>query len=232
MTLIETVDYARYLLNEPLDSNRTFYDGTSSFFADSALVNYFNQAQREIQSVIVQAYENYFVTHSDINIVAGTDEYALHSQVMKIVRVEYIGDNNINSPEEIYPITFNEKEYYHNANLDVTALGTVQAYALKDKSFVLRPRPEVTQNCAVRYYFIKVLSDLTASGAISEIPIQFHEVLGLGITVRAMIQQEGTTDSYTVINNRYREMIENIKLWAENYQVQRPRSVRRVKRWG
>src|SRR3990167_758902 len=112
MTLIEVIDLARALLNEPLATSRAdnaFPDDTSSFFTDTEIVRFINQAQRELNMTVIQSYENYLTTEADLNISANVDAYTLNTAVIKILRVEDIR----NSPAtEIFPISLNEKELY------------------------------------------------------------------------------------------------------------------------
>ena len=61
-TVVQIIDTARALINEPLESSRTFPDDTSSFFADSTLLKFFNSTQLEMANNIIDADENYFLT--------------------------------------------------------------------------------------------------------------------------------------------------------------------------
>lgn len=230
MTVIQIVDYARNLLNEPLSSGRTFPEDSSSFFADTVLLNYLNREQSVVQNHLIQSFENYFVTEANISLVNGTDEYALNSSVIKILRVEWIA-NDINNPTEIIPISFNDKEMYTGLNIDTTAASDVSAYTIKGNNMVLRPRPQRTTASAVRYYYVKKLADLTTASDVSEIPEQWHELMAWGVYKRALIQQEGAAESIAVANGEYNRYLEDLKQWAENRQIQRPRFVKRRKTW-
>jgi hypothetical protein len=231
MTLIEVIDLARNLLNEPLDSSRTFPDNSSNYFTDQVLMNYFNQTQQEIAETIRQSFEHYFVTSTTVDIVADQGEYTLNSAVMKIVRVEWISPDPL-APTEIFPITFNEKDNYQGLNATISGAGEVRVYSIVGDSLSLRPLPERNINSAVRYWFDKKLTDLTAGSAISQIPPAYHEVLAWGIVKKALFQQEALGDSIVVANNEFNRLKQEIQVWAEDRQIQRPRTVRRRKNWG
>lgn len=229
MTVIETIDFARDLLNEPLDSARTFPDDVSSgFFKDTTLLNYFNREQQIIQQELIQSFEHYFVTSTTIDIVNGTDEYTLTSGVIKIVRVEYIG-HDIDNPVEIIPQSFNEKEFNHDYYSTVSGAGDVRAYSIKGDALVFRPRPKVSKASAVRYYYVQKLPDLSSGSSTSLIPEQFHEVLAWGIYKRALLMQEGNVEAVAAANSEYNRLIVSMRSWAENRQIQRPRQVKRRK---
>lgn len=226
MTTIETIDLARSLLNEPLDSARTFPDNSSNFYQDSVLLKYYNQTQQEIANVIVQAYENYFATSTDITIIANQDTYTLHSSVLKVTRMEWIKDD-VTNPEEIKPISFNEKD---DAISSITRTNsTTRAYAINGDSLILRPYPVNSEASAIRCHFIKKIPDSTAGSSVSEIPSTYHEALAWGIVKKALFQQEAGADSMAMASNEYSRIINKITEWCENRQIQMPRSVKRRK---
>ena len=121
MTLIEVVDFARDLLNEPLESSRTFPDDTSNYFRDTTLVKYFNQTQQELSNVIRESFENYFVTSTSISIVNGQTRYPMPADHVKTLRMEWVYPEETNATE-IVPISFNEKDYYHGRVFGITSV--------------------------------------------------------------------------------------------------------------
>lgn len=227
MTVIETIDLARELLNEKLDSTRTFPDDTNSFYEDSTLLGFFNREQQIIQNVLIQSFENYFITSTSISVVNGTDEYAMASGVVKILRVEWAADSADQDPTEMYPISFNEKEIYQGFNIGVTAVGDARTYAIKGNSLVIRPAPKTSKANAIKYYYVQRLPDLTSGTSTSAIPAQYHEAISWGIYKRALIQQEASTESVAVALNEYNRLVKEMMSWAENRQIQKPRFVKR-----
>lgn len=229
MTVLEVIDLARDLLNERLDSTRTFPDNSSNFYADNTLLGYLNREQQIIQNHLVQAFENYFVTNANISLSVDVDEYAINSSALKVLRMEWIADNSLN-PSEIVPINYNQKENYSGLVYDITGTGRVRCYAIKGDTFTLRPVPKVAQTNAIRYHFVKKLADLNSQSQVSEIPETWHEILAWGIYKRALLQQEGSIDSYSVASKEYSQMVENMIAQAEDRQIQKPRYVQRNRR--
>ena len=226
MTVLETIDLARNMLNEPLDASRTFPDNSSNFYTDTVLLNYLNREQQLLQNFIIQSHENYFVTSVNVNIVSNTDEYALNSSVIKILRMEWIADDPLRSTE-IHPISFNEKENYIGLSHGITGTGEIRAYAIKGDTLTFRPVPSTTTASAVRYYFVKKLADLVSQSQVSEVPENYHEILSWGIYKRALLQQEGSAESYAVASKEYESMVEEMMKQLDDRQIQRPRYVKR-----
>lgn len=229
MTVIETVDFCRDLLNEPLDSTRTFPDDSSSFYKDTTLLGYFNREQQVVQQVLIQSFENYFITSTSIDTVNNQEEYTMATSVMKILRMEWIGNGTGSDPIEIFPMSVNEKEYYQGLRIGVTSVGSVRTYAIKGRSFIFRPKPQTTQNSAIKYYFVQRLSDLSSGTSTSLVPPQYHEAIGWGIYKRALVQEEASVESITVALSEYNRLISEMRLSAENRQIQKPRFVKRRK---
>lgn len=221
MTLIETIDAARGLLNEPLDSSRTYPDNTSSFWTDSILTTYFNIIQQEVQQEIIQTFEDYFLTSTDLAIVNGTSDYTLPTGFIKARRLE---DRRVTTaPVEILPCTINDRSGGGGGKFTI-ASATVFAggYYIRGNQIVLTDTPTYTNSAAIRLYYIKSLADVTAASLTSEIPIEHHRVLVWGIVKYALFQQQSDN---TLANAEYDKHMSNIKKQAENRQIQRPRRV-------
>ena len=233
MTVIEVIDLARDILNEPLNVSRAsggFPDDTSSFFTDTQLLRYFNQVQRELNLTVIQAFENYLVTEADLNISNNVDTYGLPANFIKLVRAEDVR----NSPAtEIYPISLNEKEQYPGRLIyDLVNQGNPDKYFLKGTSIVFRPVPNFTTNSAVKLWYAKRLADMVATTgtagatATSEIPQEYHEALAWGIVKLAWISQQ--TDP-TPAEREFLRLKEDMKKALEDRQIQQSRYVKDVK---
>jgi hypothetical protein len=216
MTLIEVIDAARSLLNEPLASSRTFPDNTSSFWTDAILTTYHNLIQQEVQQELIQTFEDLFVTQTTLNVVAGTAEYSLPTNHIKLRRVE---DVRASEPSEILPVRLNHRER-DDVRVTITAGGN--GYYLRGSQIVLTDTPTYTNASAIRLHYIHRLADVTTGTASSELPAETHRALVWGIVKLALFQQQ--TDN-TLANAEYQNHLNKLRQQAENRQIQRPRSV-------
>jgi len=224
MTAIQIIDAARDLLAEPLASTRVFPDDTSSYFADTTFLKYLNLEQQALANIIDQSYENYFVTSTMISLIANTAEYTLPTDFKKLIRLENV--ENSDSPIELTPITFNEKD---TVVAHTISYGSPSCYAMQDNSIVLAPKPTYSKANAIKIYYVKRLDDLSAASSISAIPSEYHEVIVWGIVKRAMFQQQAVGEAMVDVVTEYRLLVNEMKKSIENRQVHRPRSVRRRK---
>lgn len=227
MNLLETVDAARNLLNEPLEASRSFPDNTSSFWTDSILTTYHNLVQQDLQNVIVQADEEFFVTASYLGISAGTAEYTLPSDLIKVRRVE--DNRDPGSPIEIVPVRLNDRGILYSSEHEIRSRSNFQGgYYLRGNQIVLTDTPTFTNASAIRVIFSKRVADVTAGTNTSEIPAQYHHVTVWGIVQKALFQQQSDPE---IATKEYEKGRMALKMEIENRQTQRPRRVARAQTW-
>ena len=217
------IDASRILLNEPLSSGRTFPDNTSSFWTDSQLTTYHNLIQQELQQTIIQADEDYFVTQAYLSVVAGTAEYALPTNTIKVVRVE--DNRDTSSPRELNPVTINHREVLYPPTHFLTSQATWNGgYYLRGQQIVLTDTPNYTDSAAVRVHFVRRLADVVAGSDTSELPGEHHRALVWGITKYALFQEQAG-EAYVQASGEYEKMTARIQKEVEARQIQRPRRV-------
>jgi hypothetical protein len=220
-TLIEVIDRARLLLNEPLDATRSFPDNTSTFYTDNALRNYVNLVQEECQQEMIQTFEDYFVTEAFLNISAGVAGYDLPSGLIKVRRVEDVGDNTSGHTTEVRPVSLNNKT---PENFTYTS-GTIRGggYYIHGTRIVFTSTPTFTDSARLKIHYIKKIPDVTAASAISEIPLEHHGVLVWGTVKYALFQGQSDTAR---ADEEYTKRMIKLKRDAETRQIQRPRKVK------
>lgn len=229
MTLIEIIDASRKVLKDKLDPTRTFPDNSSGFFEDGEMTTWYNFAQIDVQGMLGQTFEHWFVTSTSITTVAEQEEYALPADVLKVVRVEDI--RNTDNPIEIYPIGFNDKDNYSGRlTYNVTGATDFQYYAIKGNYFVIRPRPVAAIASAIKVYYSKMTPASTSASTCSILPNQYHELLMWGIVENGLIKQEATAEAMAAILGRRNRLVSNMMVTGEKRQVQKSRTVR-VKKW-
>jgi len=219
MTLIEVIDAARDILNEPLSTARSFPDNSSAFWGDSTMTRYHNLVQTEVAQEIVQSFEDHFLTDTTFDISGNQSRYALPVDFNKVRRVEDI--RNANSPVEIFPVRLNEGRYRSPLG-SISGLGLQGGYHLEGDSIVFDSTPTFTTNSAVRMLYIKTLADVTAGSDSSELPLVAHRALVWGIVKYCQLQQQADN---IFAAQEFEKHISNIRKQAENRQIQTPRRV-------
>lgn len=228
MTLLEVIDLSREFLKDELPATRAFPDDSSTYFKDTSLIRFYNAEQKRLQNKLVQSFENYFVTSTLTSVVSDTEEYSIPSGTIKIVRIENV--ETTNNPIPLTPISFNEKDTVsYDGRFVTNHTYTPTYYAIKGNSLILRPIPSKNITNGLKIYFSKRVSDITSASSVSVIPPEYHELLSIGVAVRGMQKQEASTESIAVLDKHYRELFNEMTLSAEDRQVQKSRTVRRVR---
>ena len=222
-TVVQIIDTARALINEPLESSRTFPDDTSSFFADSTLLKFFNTVQQEIANNIIDADENYFLTSTFLNITDGCSTYDLPSGTIKIKRVEDVRAGSSNLPTEIRPVTINNRgEYTYEYATAVIGGG---GYYIAGNQIVLTNTPAYTNASAVRLYYIQKPIDVTAGSTVSPIPENWHHVISYGVVKQALFSQQSENKEAVL---EYEKLMIALRKSIEDRQIQKSRRVKSV----
>jgi len=222
MTLIEVIDTARSLLSEPLDSARSFPDNSSGFWADNAFTDYFNLVQEEIQNEIIQTYEDYFLTQTFLNVTDGCASYLLPSAVIKVRLLEDVRGDGDGVPIE--PVTITNRANNNNTGFVLSSASfREQGYYLRGSELILTNTPNFTDASALQLHFVKRMTRVSAATGTSELPAEHHGTLVWGIVKYAQFQQQADT---TLAEAEYQRRKRDLKKFAENRQIQKPRRVK------
>ena len=221
--MIEAIDLARSILNEPLDATRSFPDNSSSHWTDTTLMNFYNLIQQEVAAEINQVYEDYFVTQTFLTIVNGTAEYTLPSTFAKMRRVEYMKSNQ---SHEIVPVSLNDRGGNYSYVDGSSVFGN--SYYLRGNQIVFSDTPTFSDSATVRLQYIRRLADITAASLTSELPEEHHRVLVWGVVKLCHYAQQANDQMINLASNEFEKHLKRIREQVEDRQAQRPRKVIQV----
>ena len=227
MTLIETIDMARKILKDEIDSSRTFPDNSSGWIKDDEMVEWYNLAQIEVQNALLQTHEHWFVTATSITVSANQDQYDLPCGIISILRVEDI--DNTQAPIEIPPMAFNDKDHYDRNAVALERSGStqVQTYAIKGSKIIVRPFPRM--NTDIKIFYSRLVDWINTATTCSIIPNQYHELVMWGCVENGLIKGEANAEAQAGILGRRNRLMDTLFKTADRRQVQRSRKVRRRK---
>jgi hypothetical protein len=184
----EMMTDVRYILDEP----------TAASWTDAELLTYINQAQPLVASMIRGYNEDFFVTSTTLATVANTATIALPTDFIAAKRVEWInGDTTLKNPEPLYPIPWQDRGtdwplYLVNSNSG----GRPYYYSFQGTNLLLYPVPNSSTTNALRLWYEYRLADLTtATTSVSEVPIQYHNIITHFAALQAMRKMEQNTDA-------------------------------------
>ncbi len=164
MTFLEMQDLALTWLDDP----------DAGYFSRTTIKSWINNAQKEVQKIIDQAFEGHFIKTVETTTVSGQREYQLPSDFKRLHRLEIVIDDgggfSTESVNQLGKITPNQQGKF-------SRLSTPEAYFFKGKQIILVPIPDSAKTLRMDYSYS--LADLVNDSDLSEIPVEHHEILSV-----------------------------------------------------
>ena len=144
-------------------------DLSFGYFTEAQIERWLNQAQREVQKMLLQAGENFYLKVAYTTLVANQGDYALPDDFLKVQRLELVNQGTFPNEDttELDNITLSQK------NIAGNNTGTPSFFYLTKNRLVILPTPDSAKR--INLYYSQKVSDLTADGETMDIPEQYHE---------------------------------------------------------
>lgn len=206
MTLAEMRTYFRMLVD----------DRDASSWPPTEVDNVLNRAQERVQMKINDADEGYFSACQSYSVEADADsfEFSLPSDHQKVVAGERLVPGSEPVPARWVPFA---RRHAATAVVDDRPI----LYLRGGKIGVVAP----SQSYTLRMWYVKRLADLVNDADVSEIPIEFHQLVCLE-AARICCLADGK--DFTKWEDAYNEQQAMLSLFIEDRQRQEPRSVHYV----
>lgn len=193
-------------------------DLDKGYFTDTQLTRFINDAQFEVQKLLLQSGSNYFLTAAETTLVVGQKEYVFPSDFLHLHRLEVITSNNGTVNETTQPlqfITLNQQD-----NIPIGQYGTPLCYTLKADRVLIFPAPDTAYPLRLTYaYRVPLL--VNNSDSLS-IPDEYCEMVAIMAAIDCYIK-DGRDASLLVAKQKgYEEMM---KKEAEDRHNDSPRRV-------
>lgn len=152
-------------------------DVANGYFTLPVLKQRLNLSMRELQKRLVLAGEQYYVIASKTNTVIGQNAYALPSDFLQIVRLDYVqsGSGPTAVEQKIYAMTPNQRDLVPGIS------GPPRYYYFQNTNVMLTPVPDLIYEMRLEYTYSLV--DMVNDIDLPDCPQQFAEYAIL-LTVR------------------------------------------------
>tara|TARA_R100001163_G_scaffold63972_1_gene57049 strand:- start:375 stop:1142 length:768 start_codon:yes stop_codon:yes gene_type:complete len=133
---------------------------SNDFVSDTEVQTYINSGISELHDILIQTYgQDYYVSSSTFNTVAGTDSYPIHSStsgpnISNFYKLRGV-DAKINGSDffTLRPFNFNERNLYQNSGSPGRILGFANIrYRMVGGNIIFTPEPDGSTE--VRIWFI------------------------------------------------------------------------------
>jgi len=139
----------------------------SQFITDAELLGYINTSYGKLYSELASSGQGFYVSSGNINLVAGTKNYALPDSLYKLLGVDYVVDSN--TTITLRPFNFKDRNKY------TSVAGEPVAYSLVGSNIQLMPVPTVTKTAGIVLWYVPNYTQLTTVGDSISLPVDGME---------------------------------------------------------
>lgn len=186
------------------------------YFTPIQVKRWLNNAQLEVQKLLLQAHSNYYLYPVQTTLVVNQADYVLPQDFLKLHRLEVV--NSGSPPNEdvspLSPITLNQQD------LVPSHTGTPQFYFLKKSRIKCRPAPDTA--LTMRLYYSYRVAEMTLSTDRPDVPEEYHEYLPVLAAIDGLIK-DGRSIEPLLAKKTYYDTL--MRQEAEERQEDAPRSI-------
>lgn len=192
-------------------------DVNNGYFTTAQLNVWINNAQREVQKLLLTANEDFYTICASTSTVVNQARYAFPSDFLKLHRLSYIssGTGANAKYERIMPITRNEQDI-----MRMDSTGTPQFYYVNQNTFTLVPIPDRVWTMQIDYTYR--VADLANDADVPDVPEDYHEYIAI-LTARDGFLRDGR--DLTPIERKLSYFENMAKKTFESRKVDSPRMV-------
>lgn len=159
-------------------------DPTSGYFTDTNLNVWCNLAHRQVQMILLQAGENYYMRPVETTLVVGQADYIFPSDFFIEHRLEIVlsGTGTTENRQALAAMTTNQQD-------DVAlSLGNPTNYYIKKDRFTVMPTPQTP--LLMRLYYSPMVADLASDSDVPDVPEQYMEYVALLTALNGFIKDD------------------------------------------
>lgn len=152
------------------------------YFTPIQVGSWLNNAQREVQKILLQSRSNFYVTPVQTTLVVNQNDYVLPLDFMTVHRLAVVvsGTPPNESESPLSPMTINQQDMVPSQT------GTPQFYFLKKNRIRTYPAPDAA--LILRMYYSYLVSDMILSTDSPDIPPAYHELLAVLATIDGLMK--------------------------------------------
>ena len=178
----------------------------SDFVTDSELNGYINSEIAELHDLLIQSYgADYFVSSATFSTVAGTDSYAISSNVSssfyKLKGVDILLNGDWYSAA---PFNWNERNRFNDSSWGTVAGPNVR-YRMVGGNLIFTPAP--TGVYSVKVWYVPVATKLTSDSDSYDDLNQYFEYVVTGAAIKCLLKEESDVSALAAMKLDLRKRI-------------------------
>lgn len=193
-------------------------DVNGTYFTPAEVKVWINNAQREVQKLLLQAGENYYVLKMGGLTVTNQDTYQLPTDFRKCHKFEVVLSNagTVNEVRNtMAPVTYQQLEQVSQST------GSPVAYCIKRNVVVLRPIPDQAYTIYMHQSYRVV--DMSVDADLPDVPEDYQEFIAVLATLDGYMKDQRDPSAFIIAKRDY--YLNLLKQDADDRDVSAPKSV-------
>lgn len=153
-------------------------DPNNGYFTLAEVKLWLNNAQREAQKMVIQAFEGHYRKVVETTMVQYQREYQLPSDFKKLSRIEVVLSGTTFQTESVTRLS---KITENQQDMVTERTGTPMAYYFKGDQVVLVPAPDDDKTLRLTYLYR--VTDMVNDADLPDVPADYHEYLAVLATL-------------------------------------------------
>jgi hypothetical protein len=179
-------------------------DLNQTYFTPTQVNTWLNLAQRQVQQLLLQAGQNWYMTPVETTTVIGQADYVLPADFMVEHRLEVVqsGTGVNENRVTLNEITTNQQPFVP------IGLGCPTNYFIKKNRITLSPTPD--QVYPLRLYYSYMVADMTLDSDTPDVPEQFMEYIALLAAFDGFIKDDRAPQNLVMKKERYEMLLKEM----------------------
>ncbi len=197
-------------------------DPQNGYFTVPTLNLFLNNAQREVQKLLIQAEDSYYTKLVTTFTVQNQQDYALPDDLLKLTRLEVIASGTgITADRRLMTnITINQQ------GMIGAQSGLPYVYYWQKSRLSLLPVPDNIY--VLNLYYDYLVTDMILDGDVPDVPQDFHEYIAVLAAFDCFIKDDRISANITMKKDYYEKLL---KQMAEDRDISGPRMVVMTEDW-
>ena len=179
-------------------------DNQGAYFTAAQVNVWLNMAQREVQKLLLQAGENWYMKPVETTMVANQADYVLPTDFMVEHRLEVVlsGTGTTENRQALGPITTNQQDL-----ISIVA-GTPTNYYIKKDRITISPTP--SQAYILRLYYSPGVVDMASDSDSPDVPEQFMEYVAILAAFDGFIKDDRAPSNLVAKKEWYEKLLKEM----------------------
>lgn len=179
-------------------------DANAGYFTPAQVNIWINLAHRQVQMMLLQSGENYYMKPVETLTVRGQQDYVLPGDFMVEHRLELVqsGTGTNEDRRKLECITTNQQDFVS------IATGMPCAYYIKKDRITLSPCPD--NQYLLRIYYSPLVQDLGADSDVPDVPEQYMEYVALLAAFNGFIKDDRAPTNLLAKKSEFEKLLKEM----------------------